>query len=70
MLDALTLPDALQDIGFFALALFRQKHADRFSDRLRRRIAIDMLGTGIPGENDAIQILTDDGVFGRLDDGS
>ena len=42
---------------------------DRLSDHLRRGVAKDALGARVPSADDAVEVLADDRVVGRLDHG-
>ncbi|MGC2786016.1 MAG: hypothetical protein WA397_19740 [Roseiarcus sp.] len=78
----LALPDGLEVLDMFAARNFpqddrlfvqsvdRDDNRYRFADRLFGREAEKPLRGGVPAENDAIEILRQDGVFGGLDDGS
>ena len=65
---ALTGADARQDRVFFGLAIGRNDHANRLADRFARGVAEHPFGRPVPGRDDAVQILADDGVVGRFDD--
>ena len=67
--DRLARADARQDDVFFGLAVRRDDHPNRPADGFGRRVAEHPLGGPVPGRDDAVQILADDRVVGRFDDG-
>jgi len=69
MIDAFTAPDAREDVVFFGLTLRRYEDANRLAHEFGSRVAKDPLTGGIAGLNDAIEILRQDRVVRRLDDG-
>src|SRR5688572_6306375 len=68
MIDAFPGPDLRQHFVLFTLAIRRDDAADRAADHFVRGVAEHSLGRAIPCLDDPIQVLTDDGVVGRLDD--
>src|SRR5581483_8255543 len=69
VLDAFAAPNAGED-GFELALRFRWKDdGNGFADDLAARIAKDAFGGRIPVEDDAVQVLGVDGIFGILDDG-
>ena len=66
--DRLTGADARQDHVFFGLAIGRDDHANRLADGLGGGVAEHAFGRPVPGRDDAVQILADDGVVRRFDD--
>jgi hypothetical protein len=53
----------------FVHAIPRDQDGHRLADGFLGRIAEHPLGAAIPGLDDAVEILADNGVVGRLDDG-
>ena len=68
VLDAFAPPQPRQDVVFLRLPLGRNQHADRPSDQLVGRIAEHALRRGVARLDDAVEVLRDDGVVGRVDD--
>ena len=66
--DGLAGPDAGEDHVLLGLAIGRNDHANRLADGFSRGVAEHALGGPIPGSDDAVQVLADDGVVGRFDD--
>ena len=69
MVDFLSAPNAAEDLAFLVQAIVRNDDPDRFTNHLGRRIPEHPLCGLVPGRNDAVQVLTDDRVVTRLDDG-
>ena len=67
VVDALSAPLPRKDVGLLASKLRRNQSTDRRPNHLGRRVAEDPFGAGIPGLDDAVQVLADDGVVRRLD---
>ena len=67
--DAFAAPDALKDTRLLIVALRRNEEGDRFADHLFSRVAKEPLRGLVPAGNEAVEVFTDDCVFGRLDDG-
>jgi hypothetical protein len=65
----LATPELFQDRRHLAGALGRDQQGDGPAHGLGRRVAVDLLRPPVPGEDDAVQVLAEDGVRGRLDDG-
>jgi len=69
VIDGLAAPDARQYSRLFVHAIPRDQDGHRLADGFLGRIAEHPLGAAIPGLDDAVEILADNGVVGRLDDG-
>src|SRR6185369_206605 len=69
MVNPIAAADALQDFRFFLEMIRRNENGYRLADNLLRSISKDPLRTAIPARNDAIQILADDRIVRRFDDG-
>jgi hypothetical protein len=69
VLNHLAAADAREDIVFLGLACGWDDQADRLSNRLARRIAKHALGGVVPRGDDAGQVLADNGILRRLDQG-
>src|SRR5690242_82060 len=70
MVDALTLSKTIEDGGLLAAAVLWNDYGDVLTDSLGRGVAKQALGTLIPAGNDAVEILTDNGVVRTIDNGS
>ena len=64
----LSATDAPQDVGLLAMSIGRDDQQDGLADRLGRGIAEQSLGPAIPGGDDPVQRLADDGVVGGVHD--
>ena len=62
VVDALAAPDVRQDHVLFAKAIGRDQHGDRLTDRPRRPCTEQLFCAAVPGGDDAVEILADDGV--------
>ena len=69
VLDSLSLTDRGEDVILFGLSVGRNQHADRASNQLRRGVAEEALRRLVARPDDAVQILRQNGVLGRLYDG-
>ena len=69
VIDLLTGADLREHGVFFALQLVRNEHANRLPDGFRGGVAEHPFGGGIPRGDDALEILADDRVVARVDDG-
>src|SRR4051794_39307918 len=69
MFDALAAADARQDRIFLGPAVRRYQYRDRLADDFFGRIAEQPLRALVPACDDAIEVLANDGVVTRLDDG-
>src|SRR3954470_9547945 len=69
-LDPSAAADALEDLGFFVDPVGRAKHADVAADRFARGVPVDDLRAAIPALDDAVEVLGNNGVLGRFDDGA
>jgi hypothetical protein len=58
-----------QHVIFLCLSIVRDDHTDRTADDLRRSVTEQPLSRTIPREDRAFEILADDRVFARGDDG-
>ena len=70
MLDAFSARDAGEDVGQLEGAVMGDDGADRLADDLLGRVSIEPFGRPVPAEDDAIEILAEDGVVARVDDRS
>src|SRR5690606_20087808 len=61
--------DAPQDCLFLVADGGREQYGHRAPDGLFRRIAVQALGTPVPARDSAVEVLADDGVVRRIDDG-
>ena len=68
MIDALAGPDAAEDVFLFIGPFGRNDKGNVSTDGLLRGVAEESLGGGIPTLDDAVQVLADDGIVGRIDD--
>ncbi len=68
VLDALAVPHAIQDLLFLLDPLRRQQQRDRLADDLLRPVAEEAFCPRVPGLDDAVEVLGEDGIVGRLDD--
>ena len=68
MVDAFAAANPRQDLVLLALPVRRNDAADRSADHFLGGVPEHALRRGIPGLNDAVQILADNGVVRRLDD--
>ena len=68
-LDPLPASQALQNHGFFMPSVRRDEHHDRPANRLGGLVAEQVLGTGVPGEDVAVERLADDRILRRFHDG-
>ena len=62
-------PDSRQDVVLFGVELGRDQAEDRLADHFVSRVAKDPLGCGVPAPYRAVNILADDRVVGRIDNG-
>src|SRR4051794_19046910 len=69
MVDPLAGTDSRQYLWLLVLAVVRDQNIDRAPDHFSGRIAEDPLRARVPGQDDAFEILADDRVVRRLDDG-
>jgi len=68
VVDALTGAQAREDGGFFLEPVGRDEDGDRFADHLVGQVAEDARRTLVPRDDDAFEVLADDGVIrGRYD---
>src|SRR5215472_8722065 len=68
MLDAVAARGEIENVWLFFLAVFWNNSRYGEADNLFRGIAIEMLGTLVPGSHDAAEIGTEDSILARLDD--
>jgi hypothetical protein len=66
--DPFAASDAGQDLVFLLLPVVGDDATNGLADHLRFRKAEHPLGGRIPGGDDAVQILADDGIVARIDD--
>src|SRR5260370_981768 len=69
MFDALAAPNALDDRFLFVLVFWRDQNLDVLANYLFGHVAKDSLGRAVPGDDSAIEVLADNCVVGRLNDG-
>src|SRR5689334_2344331 len=69
MMDPLPARDSFEDLGDLVRGLGRREHRNMPSDDLLGFIAEDSLRAPVPTPDDAVQILADDGVVRRFDNG-
>jgi hypothetical protein len=69
VIDPLAALNARQYSRLLVDALRRDQDGHRLAGGFLGRIAEHALGAAIPGLDDAVEILADNGVVGRLDDG-
>src|SRR5215510_407509 len=62
-------PDAFQNTRLLIRAIRRYQNHDGLTDGLFSRIAEQLLRAFVPTHDDAVQVLADDGVVRRFDDG-
>ena len=67
--DALSLLNAFQDFRHLIGIVRRRQNGDRLADGLPGGEPIDLLRAAVPGRDDPLGGLGDDGVVGRLHDG-
>src|SRR5205823_5329529 len=60
--------DAPEDLRFLIEPILGQQNGHRASEDLGRRVAVNALRSGVPGENRALERLADDRVLGGLHD--
>ena len=61
--------DMVEDHRLFGMTFGRYQFEYRLADHLLGRIAEYLFGSGIPARDHAVQVLADDGIFGRSHDG-
>jgi hypothetical protein len=69
VVDAFAARDALEDRPLLVVQLGGKDLQQRLADGLARGVAEQPLGSGVPAFDDAAQVLADDGVVARFDDG-
>ncbi len=69
MFDAFPFLNTPQDVCLLVETVGGEKPGDGFADDFFGREAKDALGTLVPTRDDGIEILADDGVVTRIDDG-
>jgi hypothetical protein len=67
-LDLLAVPEVRHDPRELLLPFLRHEHLDRFANRLRGGVSVDMFRAGVPGQDLPREALREDGVLGTLDD--
>ena len=60
--DPFAIADTFEDQVFLVLAVGREQPADRLADHFVRGVAEQPLGRRIPRDDDAVQILRDNGI--------
>src|ERR1700686_3364652 len=68
VIEAVAAADALEDLRFLVVQLLRNEDSDRLADDVFGRVAEQPLGGAVPADDDAVEVLADDGVAGRFDD--
>src|SRR5580700_318796 len=68
VIEAVAAPDALDDPRLLVLQLLRNQDGDRLADDVFGGVAEQALGGAVPADDDAVEVLADDGVAGRFDD--
>ena len=69
VIDALAAADAGEDVVFLGLTIGRDQDADRLADQLRGGVAEQPLGPRVARLDDAVEILGNDRVVRRFDNG-
>src|SRR5262245_25672583 len=69
MINLFAAPDGFQSPRLLIRAIRRYQNHDGLADDLFSRIAKQFLRAFVPTYDDAVQILADDGVVRRFDDG-
>ena len=69
VIDAFAAPEPCQDLVFFGLTIRRDEHPNRLADELGGRVSKHAFRGRIAGLDDAVQILGDDRIVCRIDDG-
>ena len=69
MIDALAVAHAFQDVVFLRLAFWRNQHSHGLSDQFAGGVAEQAFRGGIARLDDAIEVLRNDRIVGRVDDG-
>jgi hypothetical protein len=69
MIDLPTSPDLFENDSFLAQPLLRDQHCYRLTDRFVSRVAEDTFRALIPTQNNTIEVLADDRIVSRLDNG-
>jgi hypothetical protein len=67
--DAFAAADAVQNRGRFVRTAGRRQYRHRPPDGLFGCVTEHALSAAVPAADNAVQILADDGIVGRLDDG-
>src|SRR5437899_2894309 len=67
MIDPLPRPNLLENSWLFILTIRGNNNVDRLPHRLLSLPSKNPLRAAVPGGDDSIQSLTDDGVVGRFD---
>ena len=70
MVDALAAPDLLENPRLFVQMIVRDQERDRLADHFLGGVAEQALGADVPAHDGPVQVLADDRVVGRFDDGS
>jgi len=70
VIEAVAAADVLEDFRLLVVELLRNQDGDRPADDLFGRVAEQALGGAVPADDDAVEGLADDGVVGRVNDGS
>lgn len=69
MIDAFAASESCQDVVFLELTILRDEHPHRPADELGGRVSKDAFCGRIAGLDDAVQVLGNDCIVGRFDDG-
>jgi GAF domain-containing protein/PAS domain-containing protein len=68
VVDALASPQPGEDVRLLVRTVGRDEHGDGPPDRLGGRVAEEPFRPPVPGPDDPVELLADDGVVGRIDD--
>src|ERR1700756_1469404 len=68
MMNALATVTSFQNFDFFFPTILWKYQCNRIANRLRTRIAEQLLSALVPGHDNAIVVLTDDGILTRFHD--
>ena len=70
MIDLFAAADAREDVRLFVEPVRRDQDRDRLADRFLGGVPENTFGGGIPGADDSIEVLADDGVVRGFHDGN
>src|SRR5258706_10366259 len=69
MVDAFAASDASNNERLFVLPVLRDQYPHRFPDNLLGLVSEEPLGCAVPAGDSAVEVLADNCVVGRLNDG-